>query len=92
MTADEIIEKWIGRNLPDPAEAESQIIAGLKADIEQAVADEREACAKVAVNVGISQGAFLGDWPTGKAIAEQIRARGGDANGLRQLRDETRPD
>jgi hypothetical protein len=52
MTAKEIVAKWIETEWlsHDPAikDAEEAIVAGLKADIEAAVEEEREACAKMA--------------------------------------------
>ena len=56
MTPDEIINKWIGIGLfddePIVTQVEADIIAGLRADIQQAITAaveaERDACAKIA--------------------------------------------
>lgn len=51
MTAEEIVEKWVGTDIPhDTAmayQAQMEIVAGLQADIEAAIEAEREACAKI---------------------------------------------
>lgn len=52
MTPDEIVSKWIGAELSsdDTAtkDAAVAIVTGLRDDIQAAIEEEREACAKVA--------------------------------------------
>lgn len=50
MTPEQIIEKWIGSDLPsDPAinAAQAAILDGLRDDIKAAIAEAREDCAKI---------------------------------------------
>lgn len=91
MTVEEIVNKWIGKGFPDDdpitKEATAGIVAGLKADIEQAITaaeeakakEEREACAKIAddyyyaVNPEGHEAAYC--TVAAREIREKIRAR-----------------
>jgi hypothetical protein len=82
MTAKEIVAKWIGTALwdePVVSEVTASIMAGMEADIDAVVAEEREACAKL-IDEGrerITANNYQAD--VGRRFAEglaaQIRAR-----------------
>lgn len=70
MTPKEIVDKWIGTELSDDdpvtKEATAAIMAGLRADIEDAIAAETEACARL-----VELPSFIGL----DDLAKAIRAR-----------------